>query len=102
MGSIVGCAKNLCNERTTKEISIDIIKNNNNKYEHIYTINSTSKNEQTKPALLPQENDNDEIKEIKNEKEYIEKEEEKQNIEENIEENNDENKEEEKKGGKRK
>ena len=84
MGSIVGCAKNLCNERTTKEISIDIIKNNNNKYEHIYTINSTSKNEQTKPALLPQENDNDEIKEIKNEKEYIEKEEEKQNIEENI------------------
>ena len=64
MGYIVGCAKNLCNERTTKEISIDIIKNNNNKYEHIYTINSTSKNEQTKPALLPQENDNDEIKEI--------------------------------------
>ena len=50
MGSVVGCTKNICFQKTTKEMSIDILQNNN--LENIYTINSTSKNEQTKPALF--------------------------------------------------
>ena len=53
MGSVVGCTKNICFQKTTKEMSIDILQNNN--LENIYTINSTSKNEQTKPALFEKE-----------------------------------------------
>ena len=63
MGSVVGCTKNICFQKTTKEMSIDILQNNN--LENIYTINSTSKNEQTKPALFDkeqeQEQENDDI-----------------------------------------
>ena len=63
MGSVVGCTKNICFQKTTKEMSIDILQNNN--LENIYTINSTSKNEQTKPALFEkeeeQEQENDDI-----------------------------------------
>ena len=57
MGSVVGCTKNICFQKTTKEMSIDILQNNN--LENIYTINSTSKNEQTKPALFDKEQELD-------------------------------------------
>lgn len=72
MGSVIGCTNNLCLQKTTKEMSIDILKNNN--FDNIYTVNSTAKNEQTKPSVLAQEKE--EIKPINNEKEYKEKEEE--------------------------
>ena len=71
MGSVIGCTRNICFQNATKEINIDLLKNNN--FENIYTINSTSKNEQTKPSALIQEKE--EIKVINNEREYKEKEE---------------------------
>ena len=74
MGSVIGCTNNLCLQKTTKEMSIDILKNNN--FDNIYTVNSTAKNEQTKPSVLVQEKEKEEIKPINNEKEYKEKEEE--------------------------
>ena len=84
MGSVIGCTNNLCLQKPTTEISIDIRKN---KYENLNTINSTSKIEQTKPSILIQEKEKEkeEIKEINNEKEIKEKEEEK-SIKEEIEE----------------
>ena len=78
MGSVIGCTNNLCLQKTTKEMSIDILKNNN--FDNIYTVNSTAKNEQTKPSVLAQEKE--EIKPINNEKEYKEKEEEEDDDEE--------------------
>ena len=88
MGSVIGCTNNLCLQKTTKEMSIDILKNNN--FDNIYTINSTAKNEQTKPSLLIQEKEKEEIKPINNEKEYKEKEEEEEEIkEENVQEEKD-------------
>ena len=60
MGSVVGCTKNICFQKTTKEMSIDILQNNN--LENIYTINSTSKNEQTKPALFDKEQEQEQEK----------------------------------------
>ena len=88
MGSVIGCTNNLCLEKPTTEISIDIKKN---KYENLNTINSTSKIEQTKPSILIQEKEKEkeEIKEINNEKEIKEKEEE-NNIKEEIEEEKEE------------
>ena len=88
MGSVIGCTNNLCLQKPTTEISIDIKKN---KYENLNTINSTSKIEQTKPSILIQEKEKEkeEIKEINNEKEIKEKEEEK-NIKEEIEEEKEE------------
>ena len=74
MGSIVGCANNICFQKSTKRTSIDILNLNN--LDNLYTVNSTGKNEQTKPALLEQEKEINEIKPINNEKEYKEKEEE--------------------------
>ena len=61
MGSVVGCTKNICFQKTTKEMSIDILQNNN--LENIYTINSTSKNEQTKPALFDKEQEQEQEQE---------------------------------------
>jgi len=61
MGSVVGCTKNICFQKTTKEMSIDILQNNN--LENIYTINSTSKNEQTKPALFDKEQEQEQEEE---------------------------------------
>ena len=88
MGSVIGCTNNLCLQKPTTEISIDIKKN---KYENLNTINSTSKIEQTKPSILLQEKEKEkeEIKEINNEKEIKEKEEEK-SIKEEIEEEKEE------------
>ena len=88
MGSVIGCTNNLCLQKPTTEISIDIKKN---KYENLNTINSTSKIEQTKPSILIQEKEKEkeEIKEINNEKEIKEKEEEK-SIKEEIEEEKEE------------
>ena len=74
MGSIVGCTNNICFQKQTKRTSIDILNLNN--IDNLYTVNSTGKNEQTKPAILVQEKEIDEIKPINNEKEYKEKEEE--------------------------
>ena len=76
MGSIIGCANNICFQKSTKRTSIDILNLNN--LENLYIVNSTGKNEQTKPALLVKEKEIDEIKPINNEKEYKEKEEEKE------------------------
>ena len=74
MGSVVGCANNLCLQKELEEKkSIDILPNNN--FENLYTVNSIGKNELIKPILTVQEKENDEIKEISNEKEYKEKEE---------------------------
>ena len=60
-------------QKTTKELSIDIYKNNN--LENMFTINSIGRKVQTKPVLSTQEKENEEIKEINNEKIYKEKEE---------------------------
>ena len=68
------CANNICFQKSTKRTSIDILNLNN--LDNLYTVNSTGKNEQTKPALLEQEKEINEIKPINNEKEYKEKEEE--------------------------
>ena len=73
MGSVVSCTTNLCLQKTTKELSIDIYKNNN--LENMITINSIGRKVQTKPVLSTQEKENEEIKEINNEKIYKEKEE---------------------------
>ena len=52
MGSVVGCTRNFCLEKNTKEINVDLKEN----IENINTIN-TNKNEQTKSAFI--ENDNE-------------------------------------------
>lgn len=66
MGSAIGCTNYFCFKNTTKEINVDIDKKDNN----IYTVNSTGKN-----IKENHEEKGDELEEINNEKDYIEKEE---------------------------
>ena len=66
MGSAIGCTNYFCFKNTTKEINVDIEKKDNN----IYTVNSTGKN-----IKENHEEKGDELEEINNEKDYIEKEE---------------------------
>ena len=66
MGSAIGCTNYFCFKNTTKEINVDIEKKDNN----IYTVNSTGKN-----IKENHEDKGDELEEINNEKDYIEKEE---------------------------
>ena len=66
MGSAIGCTNYFCFKNTTKEINVDIDKKDNN----IYTVNSAGKN-----IKENHEEKEDELEEINNEKDYIEKEE---------------------------
>ena len=77
MGSAFGCTNISCFKNTTKDIRIDIFKKNN--LDNLYTVNSTGKNEK---EIQEEKEELDEIKEINNEKDYIEKEEIKENIQE--------------------
>ena len=64
MGSAFGCSNYSCFKNIIKDISVDINKNDN-----IYTVNSTRKN------IKENQEEKEDIEEINNEKDYIEKEE---------------------------